>query len=241
MAGKTLKFIKQHVQESQGDILDACCGNGWFARDLSSAYPGKTVYGLDTNLMSLAQGIEEGNFKRAVPVFGNAYNLGKKNPDFQTASLNPKYDGIKDFRRVKLKRLKEPLENLGLLTTICPAFELSSYDINKKIGENARKSKQKESIEANGFIPIEVFSRAVANGGSLLYETEIANIHAGVYGGFTPRTITPADVEDILTKLKEEGENTGLRHVSHTRMDIASELTVGTYAVNLAVLFKKVD
>jgi len=229
---RTLKFLKQNIKEEPTRIIDVCCGSGDLVGALSSYFPHSTVYGLDIDRSLLANGIAKGNFKRAFPIHGNAYHLGEENNDFTSIHLKPEYfsKGYVDWMKTKHRRLKKPLKNFDMITTVNPASELSPAEINKLIG--------KEKLDKDrGFIPLDIISIPAKKGGHVLYATEIANVYAGIYGGLIPQNVNEKIVEDYLAEMKKEGEKTGLNYVSYDLEKIRS--SGHDHSVNLGVLFKK--
>jgi len=228
----TIKFLEQNIKKEPKKSLDIACGYGPLVKKLSTAYPNSRVYGLDIDCISLAKGIGKGNFERAIPILGNAYYLGKKNPDFRFI--------YSDGEEIKLEKFNEPLKDFDLVTTINPAFRLTSEEVNgfimkKKLGKNRE------------FVPIEFIAKPAKKEGRILYETEIAHYSAGLRGGISPHQVTEEIIGKALEERIKEGRKSRLEYVSHGLIKENIECEYFTVpqkitrpvSVELAVLFKK--
>jgi hypothetical protein len=231
---ETIKFLKENIKEEPSNILDIACGEGKIASGLSAAYHKSQVYGLDLDWQALYRGIiYKGNFKKAIPLVGNAYDLVKENPNFKLVSPNPKYDGKNELVQVYFKKIERPLPPFDLVTTLNPSYELTTEEVNNLIVGG-------KLDENRGYIPIRIISIPAKKGGYVFYDKEIANSYAGLYGGLTPNNMTEEVVKEILGETIEEGRSNDLQYVSHKLERVRGGLGLGN-TVNLAVLFKKIN
>jgi len=213
-------FLKDNIKKGPKRVLDISCGDGDLLNILTQAYRSKEVYGLDINSGGLAKGILRGNFDKAIPIRGDAYHLTEKNPKFDIVYLG-KDDSV------KFRELNEPLRNFDLVTSVNPANMLSH--------EEALKIRNEGLVKTRRFIPPKVISIPAKQKGHVLYETEIAHQGSWFSGGRTPNEITEDYVNDNLERILKEGEEGGLKHVSHQLIESDGLQR----SVDLAVLFKK--
>jgi SAM-dependent methyltransferase len=223
MVGETVKFLKENIKESPQKILDVACGYGGLVGELSSAFPHSTVYGLDINRESLAYGIAKGNFKKAVPIHGNAYHLGEENPGFTLVHFDPQYlkGEHAKLEKIEHRELKENLTGFGLVTAVNPF---------NKIPQNLFYLFQLGKLKEAPVSP-DVISRPAKKGGHVLYEIEIAH-QAGMFYRPVPSDITEKCIENFLDRMRKESDKSGLEYVSHNVINKGD-------SKDLAVLFKK--
>jgi hypothetical protein len=224
-----LSLLKGKIEEDPSTSLDIGCGTGDLASGLSIEFPKCEVYGLDINNDSLVNGIIKGNFKRAIPIHGNALHITKKRPGYAVVSYDSKYFAEDRIARDKVehRKLGKPLRDIDLVTAINPTNLVSSNDFSKiQTGEIKR-----------GPIPIGIISHVTKEGGNVLYENEIG--HSTGMIRYTPGQLDKKTVGNLLEEYVREGKNAGLKYVSH---DVISG-SGGFFgpSVDLAVLFKKLN
>lgn len=224
-----VRFFKEYCPEERPrKILDVPCGSGGLAFGLSIVYPRSQVCGIDINYEGLANGIARGNFKRATPIQGNAYDLVSENPVFREVDLDPKYfnGGFGDVTKLNFRELKQKLKDFDLVMAINPMSRLSDEDVNMLI--------RKHPIGKTP-IPLSILSAPLKTGGYMVYAGEIAEIRAGLHGGVTPKELKENKnyVIKCLEKLVDDGERKNLSA-------IGSKLIGDADSVDLATLFKKV-
>ncbi|NIO44711.1 MAG: methyltransferase domain-containing protein [Candidatus Aenigmarchaeota archaeon] len=218
-------FLKQNIKEPPKRILDLCCGYGELVNAFSSTYPHSTVYGLDINREALAFGIVKGRFKKAVPVHGDAFNLGKEDPNFTLVHFDPNpknyIEGHVDLREVEHTKLKESLKDFDLVTAVNPFNKIpTSLFYRFQLGKLQE-------------VPItpDIISLPAKKGGHVLYEMEIAH-RAGMNFRYEPEDITEKITGKFLNKMINNIKNPNLEYVSHNVIN-------GNDSKDLAVLFKK--
>ena len=222
-----LRLVRQNTKNSPGKALDMCCGVGYLVRGLSAGFPRSEVYGLDKNRESLALGIVRGNFERATPIHGDAYEITSENPDFTVVHYDPKYfrGGCIDLNKIKHRKFGKPLRDIDLVTAVNTTDWVSANEFGKiQTGEIKR-----------GPMPLEIVSYPTKEEGLILYENEIAHTSGMIRP--TPAELNKEVVGNFLEERIKEGENAGLGYVSHDVINGAGGFFGSS--VDLAVLFKK--
>jgi SAM-dependent methyltransferase len=219
-----IDFLKQNIKGRPSRAIDVCCGTGGFVNYLTSNYPIDEVCGLDIDRQALARGIARGYFKKAVPIHGDAYELKEEHPRLTEVSLDPEYHKNVDYEWMNLKheKLKKPLKNFDLSVTVNPWNRLTSNDINNYLMSGTPSFRP---------IPVSIISSPVKRGGFVLYETEIVNKDAGIYGG--PTKVDEELIKKSLASREKQGKDAGLDFIDY-------RLVGDDYSTDLAVLFKKI-
>jgi SAM-dependent methyltransferase len=193
-------------------VLEIGCGIGDLTKYTASYYPNSQVYGLDSNESVLQFGAKKGNFDNAKAVIGNAYSLGKKNPDFRLV-------GTKE---------KTCIPKADLVIACNPVNEISLSEL---------KGMLEGSSPYRGQMPLSVMHRSMADGGHILRFDAIASKGSSIRGGVEPKLVSGAYIESRMKYKKREGTRNGMELVDigdgkgYKLIDSRSEK-------DLAVLFK---
>ncbi|MFH1229632.1 MAG: class I SAM-dependent methyltransferase [Candidatus Aenigmatarchaeota archaeon] len=194
-------------------VLEIGCGIGDLAKYTASFYPKSQVYGLDNNEKALDLGIKKGNFDRAQAILGDAYDLGKKNPDFKLVGTN-------EHSQIRIPKAD--------LTIACnPVYEISMHELKALI----------EGSPSRGQMPLSVMRPSIADGGYILRFDAIASRGSSIRGGVELNNVSDAYVESCMKGKREEAAKNSMKTVKiegykdYRIIDSRSEK-------DLAVLFK---
>ena len=225
-----LDLLRRKNIENVERCFDVCCGQGKITRELSEIYP--EVYGLDINRETLAYGIAKGNFKKAVPLHGDAFNLVKDDQDFDKVYLDSQNykNGYVNWMKLQHEKLKHPLKNLDLVIAVNPNYYISSQNIASDHLYSRLSGKEIES----SLVPVSVISPPLKKGGHLIYSVEVSNTNPvkRFVTGINPYP-DEKQVNDLLEHLKNEGKVSDLKFIADTLIENNYEGT------NLTVVFKK--
>jgi SAM-dependent methyltransferase len=169
-------------------VLEIGCGIGDLTKYTASYYPKSQVYGLDISEKALEIGAKKGNFDNAKAILGDAYDLGKKNPDFRIFST-------KD---------RAYIPQADLVIACNPVHEISMSEL---------KGMLEGSSPYRGHMPLSVMHRSMADGGHILRFDAIASKGSSIRGGVEPKMVSDAYIESRMNYKRREGASNGMELV----------------------------
>jgi SAM-dependent methyltransferase len=194
-------------------VLEIGCGEGNLAKYTASYFPKSQVYGLDNNERVLELGIKKGNFEGAKAVLGNAYDLGKNNPDFKLVGDN--------------KHSPVNIPKADLTIACNPVYEISMNELKALV----------EGRPSRGQMPLSVMRPSIADGGYILRFDAIASRGSSIRGGMGLGGVSDAYAESCIKVKRDEAAKNNMETVKiegkkdYMIIDSRSEK-------DLAILFK---